>query len=183
MDMCMNSNLFVISSGPYGSSESVLDGLVSQYSNYWACYVKPLLSTPHLFCLMFFCMVHGMFCVSFLASIWWLSSCILRTSILAIVQLRMPEIEDRYSDLLQQQKSNYVQRCVCLCVRVFEASLTSQEGLWPVRLLWWWHTEMRGVLRSVFKYYLFLSLVLYSVSHVFHVTWNNHTSLWSHVTC
>lgn len=50
--------------------------------------------------------------------------------------------------------------CVCLCVWVFEASLTSQEGLWPVWLLLWWRrTAIRGVLRSFFKYYLFLSLV------------------------
>lgn len=102
----------------------------------------------------------------------------------------MPEIEDRYHDLLQQQKSNYVQRCVCvfvglcvcgfvgLCVWVFAAasSTTEEGGLGPVQLhLWQWHIVIR-VLRSVFKYYLFPNLVHFIpflmsgvISHVCHV--------------
>lgn len=164
MDLCMNSNLCVISWGLCGSSKSVLDRLVSQYSNYWACDVKPLLPTPHLFCSMFFCMVHGMFCKRFT-----FFPCV----DLMVVFLHPQDLDPCHCPAAHARDRRPLQWsaaatevqlraevCVCLCVWVFEASLTSQEGLWPVwLLLWWWHTEIRGVLRSFFKYYLFLSLV------------------------
>ena len=133
MDMCMNWNMFAISSGPWVSS----DELMSQYSSYRAFDVQP---PPHVVRTLSFLLVVNwcssarcMACspslsLSFRASIWWLSCCILRTSILAIVQLRMPEIEDRYNDLLQQQKSNYMQRCVCACVCGCSCSLIKSSS-------------------------------------------------------
>lgn len=35
--------MFVTISGPHGSLVSILDGLMSQYSNFWACDVKPVI--------------------------------------------------------------------------------------------------------------------------------------------